>query len=315
VTNYVDDNQLDSDLTELYATPVPDLRFNPSFAESGSRSPLLRFWRPAALISAVAAAAVAALVIAPSLSGGGSQTVSAAEIFQRASASAQNNAPAAGPQSYHLVATSTSAGQMAPTNTETWYADSSHQRTDTDWNDDGDIDYGTTLNGDEAWMYGDFSGTFRAVHGPAGLGDVFPTQSGAASVSDIISGYSGTCQKAAQDGEEMIAGREAYRIVVTADFESCPAFQDGRDKYDKFGTLVLDVDKETYLPLKTQQLGNDFVPGYTYEVTSIQLGETFPAGTFTYTAPSGVSVQDVADLTQAKNVLSGLNIDGSGPAQ
>jgi hypothetical protein len=112
VTNYADDNQLDSDLTELYATPIPDLHFDPALTANPARTRLLRFWRPVALAGAVAAAAVAALVIAPSLGGSGSQTVSAAEIFQRASASAQSNSPAAGPQSYHLIATSTSDGQF-----------------------------------------------------------------------------------------------------------------------------------------------------------------------------------------------------------
>lgn len=315
MTNFRDeDGQLASDLGELYAASVPHLRFDP--AGTVERVPaqkrLAWLWRPG-LAAAAAAAAVAAVLAGPSLWNGESETVSAETILARASDAAQSNAPASGSQSYHLIAT-TESGASAATTTETWYVDSAHQRTENEYTGDDVADFGISVSGDDAWMYGDFGNGFRAVHGPASeLGMTFPTESGAASLADIIGGYSGSCQKAAQDGEETIAGRAAYRIVVTADIESCPAPQDGRDKYDKFGTLVLAVDKETFLPLKTEQLDDGLIPAYTYLVTSFQVGEDVPDTTFAYDAPEGVTVVDVANLTEAKNVISGLNVDGTAP--
>jgi outer membrane lipoprotein-sorting protein len=306
------DAHLASDLHELYAAPVPDLAFQRPVPtpRSGWLSQLLHnAWRPATALGA-AGLAVAAVLVGPSLWSGESQ-VSAETIFARASTAAQSNA-AAGSQSYHLIATTSSGGQSTSSTTEIWYANSSHQRNENEYTGDGIADFGVTVNGTEAWMYGDFGGDFRAVHGPASeIGMSFPTETGATSLADVLGQYNGGCQKAAQDGEETIAGRAAYRIVVTADFDTCPAFQDGREKYDKFGTLVLSVDKETFLPLKTEQRGDGLMPEYTYEVTQIQVGGDFPDATFSYTAPPGITVQDVDDLTQAKNVISGLAPDGT----
>jgi len=311
------DPSLASDLHDLYATPVPSLSFQRTVTTSSHSwfSQVLRqTWRPVAAIG-VAAVAVAAVLVCPSLWSGESQ-VNAETIFARTSAAAQSNAPASGPQSYHLIATTESGGQSDATTTETWYVDSNHQRSENDWTGEGSADFGFSVSGADAWMYGNFSGVLRAVHGPASeLGASFGTQNDAVSLSEVLGQYNGNCQKAAQDGEETIAGRTAYRIVVTPDVDACPTIggEPGKD-IGKLGTLIIDVDKETFLPLKTEQRGDGDLPAYTYEVTQIEVGADIAAATFSYTAPSGVTIQDVADLTEAKNVLSGYTPEGVPPA-
>jgi outer membrane lipoprotein-sorting protein len=333
------DTQMASDLNDLYAAPVPAMRFQRR--ESAEQNGWLgqfrrRTWRPAVAL-AMAAVAVAAVLVGPSLWSGESQ-VNAETILARTSAAAQSNAPAAGTQSYHLIATTESPGQTgAATTTETWYVDATHQRTEEEYTGDGIPDFGVSVDGADAWMFGAFGGEVRAVHGPASeLGtssggkivhavtasQVCPSgspvcvaQSTGSSLSEVLSQYTADCQKAEQDGEDTIAGRTAYRIVVTPDVANCPAIlgDPGKD-IGKLGTLILDVDKETFLPLKMDQQDNGGGPAYTYTVTRIQISGEIPDATFMYTAPTGVTVVDVADLTQAKNVLSGYPIDGNPPA-
>jgi outer membrane lipoprotein-sorting protein len=335
------DTEMASDLQDLYAAPVPAIQFQPTPAAPNSwLSQLLgRTWRPAAAVAATGIA-VATVLVGPSLWSGESP-VNAETILARTSAAAQSNAPAAGRQSYHLVATTESdypeKGSTATT-TEVWYVDATHQRTESEYTGDSIPDFGVSVDGADAWMFGAFGGEVRAVHGPASeLGissggkivhavtasDVCPSgsplcvaQSTGSSLSELLSQYTAHCQKAEQDGEDTIAGRTAYRIVVTPDVATCPAIlgDPGKD-IGKLGTLILDVDEETFLPLKMEQQDNGGGPAYTYTVTQIQVGGDIPGATFTYAAPAGVTVVDVADLTQAKNILSGYSIDGTAPDQ
>lgn len=309
--------RLESDLRDLYATPVPAMPFERVIEQrqSGWLSQLLRgTWRPTAAVGA-AAIAVAAVLVGPSLWSGESQ-VNAETIFARTSAAAQSNAPASGPQSYHLIAATTeSAGQSGAT-TEVWYVDSSHLRTENEWTGDGSPDFGVSVNGADAWMYGDFDGVARAVHGPASeLVMSFADQARGSDIGQVLNQYNANCQKAEQDGEETVAGRAAYRIVVTPDVNACPTIQGepGKD-IGKLGTLIVVVDKETFLPLKTEQKGDGALPGYTYTVTSIQVGEDIADATFSYSPPEGVTVIAVANLTEAKNVISGYTPDGIPPS-
>jgi hypothetical protein len=308
------DQNLASDLHDLYAAPVPELRFQRAAGpmSNGWLSQLLRHtWRPAAAVGSTAIA-VAAVLVGPSLWNGESQ-VNAETIFARTSAAAQSNAPASGPQSYHLIATAESG---ALSTTEVWYVDATHQRTENEYTGDGVADFGVVLGGSDAWMYGNFDGNFRAVHGPASeLGMTFPLQTNAGDLGEVLGQYDGSCQKATQDGEETVAGRAGYRIVVTPDVDACPSIagEPGKD-IGKLGTLILVVDKETFLTLRTEQKGDGGLPGYTYTVTSLEVGEDITTDTFSYSAPSGVTVVDVANLTEAKNVISGYSVDGTQPA-
>jgi outer membrane lipoprotein-sorting protein len=309
--------RLISDLSDLYLAPVPDLRFEERPVRSASRGWLARLlglgWRPA-LVAAAAATILAAVLVAPPLWNGESR-VSAEVIFARTSAAAQRNAPAVATAGYHLVATIESPSQPGSvTTTETWYADPSHLRTEQNWSGGGETaDFGLAVSGDDAWLYGTFDGVVRVAHGPAPeLGATFGQQSAASDIGQVLSQYTANCQTARQDGEETVAGRTAYKIVVTPDVRTCPA-TGGEPQKDigKLGTLNVWVDKETFLPLKTEQLASEGgPPGYIYTVTSIEVGGDIAASTFEYVAPEGVAVQDVANLTEAKNVLSGFPPEG-----
>ncbi len=332
MTNFRDEDRLiETDLRQLYAADVPELRFDPSAANVPARLRWSwRFGRRPAVAAAVVVAAVAAVLVAPSLWSDDARQVSAAELFERASASAQSLVPANGTLSYHLVAVSEAAEALASTpddpqpqspvttvttTAEVWYVDVSHQRNEIDWNGDGVADFGVTVNGNDAWMYGDFGGVFRAVHGPASeLGTSLGDQSPSASLGEVLGQYSGDCQDATLDGEETTAGRAAYRIVVTPDADACSSIDGERGKdIGKLGTLIMDVDKETFLPLKIEQQGDGGVPAYNYTVTQIQVGEDLADSIFTYVAPDGVTVQDVANVTEAKNDLAGYTAEGVAP--
>ncbi len=307
--------RLVSDLSELYLAPVPPLRFEERRVEDASSGWLTRFlrlgWRPI-VGGATIAAAVAVILIAPPLWSGESR-VNAEAIFARTSAAAQSNAPAGGTAGYHLVATTESPSQPGSvTTTETWYADSSHLRTEQNWTGGGQTPgFGLAVSGNDAWLYGTFDGGVRVAHGPASeLGTTFGGQSGGSDIAQVLSQYTGGCQTARQDGEETVASRTVYKIVVMPDVSACPGIEGDPQQYlAKLGTLTVWVDKETFLPLKTEQTSSDG-GAYVYTVTRIEVGGDIADSTFAYEAPEGVAVQDVANMTEAKNVLSGYPPEG-----
>lgn len=310
--------KLAADLEDLYAAPVPDLRFSPPREERVGLPGRLRWrwWRPVAA-AAVAAAALVAVLIAPSPWQREPQ-VSAEAIFVRASTAAETNAPAAGAATYRLIATTETPGQPATlTTTETWYADASHIRTEHEYDAaNSGADFGILVNGDDAWLYGAFDGVYRAAHGPAselgaGFGDL--AAGAAADIGQVLGQYSDGCQVAHAEGEETIAARAAYKIVVAADTNACPALDANRGP-GKLGVLTVWVDQETFLPLKTEQQDATGSVMYVYEVTQIDVGGAIPESTFVYLAPAGTAVQDVTNLTEAKFVLSGYTLEGA-PAQ
>ena len=308
--------RLASDLGELYVIPTPDLRFTPpTEVTRGGLIGRLRWWQPAAA-AAAATAALAAVLFAPSLWDGQSQ-VSAETIFARASAVAQSSAPSTTTQSYHLIAITESPGQVGVTTTETWYGDASQMRTEQDWDAaNGQADFGMALNGDDAWLYAMVGGTLRVAHGPAselGLAQTFGWKTQGSSLAEVLAQYTGGCQKASLKGEETVAGRQAYKIVVSPDLSTCPEYAP-REEADiklKLGVLTVWVDEQTFLPLKTQQQDGTGQVAYTYTVTQIEVGGEILDSTFAYEAPAGAVVQDVANITEAKFVLSGYNPDGT----
>lgn len=311
--------KLAADLQALYAAPAPGLRFTPP-PELPARLPGARRWRrwQPAMAAAVAVAGLAAVLIAPSLWQTESR-VNAETVFARASTVAETSAPADGPAAYHLIATTETPGKAGTSTTETWYADSSHIRSEQDYDPaNAGADFGTLVRGDQAWLYGSIDGVYRAVHGPAselGVGFVggMPGSGTATDLSQVLGQYTGGCQVARADGEDTIVGRAAYKIAVTMDFNTCPV-PDAKADPGKMGPLTLWVDRETFLPLKTEQLDTAGGMMYVYEVTQIEVGGPIPDSAFEYVPPVGVAVQDVANLTEAKFILSGYTKDGV-PAQ
>jgi outer membrane lipoprotein-sorting protein len=130
----------------------------------------------------------------------------------------------------------------------------------------------------------------------------------------VLGQYVGGCQTAQQVGEETVANRTAYKIRVTPDASACPemAGVPAKDVIAKLGVLTVWVDKETFLPLRTEQATPDGGVSI-YTVTQIEVGGDIGESTFAYEAPEGVAVQEVANLTEAKNVLSGYVPDSTPP--
>jgi negative regulator of sigma E activity len=120
----------------------------------------------------------------------------------------------------------------------------------------------------------------------------------------VLSQYSEGCQIAHTGGEDVVAGRPAYKIVVSTDVDACRELYAPKEP-EKLGPLTVWVDKESFLPLKTEQLDATGAPMYVYEVTQIEVGDDIPDSAFAFQAPPGTTVQDVADMTEAKFVLSG----------
>jgi len=333
VTNFPDDRsypdlvpegdteaaRLASDLDSLYAADVPDLPFEyrpqpahlPSFARRIFRRPC----RPALAVAA-AAAVLAAVLIAPGLGRDGT-AVSAEEILERTNSVAATNAPLGAAPAYHLVAAQSSSIATTPgedsitTTTETWYADADHFRTE--YRSGGRIELGQALAGDDAWLYTSGGSGLRVAHGPSsalGQTTAVGSTAGVRSLADVLNQYGDVCRSARLQGEETLLDRPVHVIVVAPSPDSCPPddpkVEKARALGEYMGTMTVWVDKETFLPLKTEQHDGQSDVVYRYTVVEIQVGLSIPAATFTYEPPDGVVVQEVATLTEAKDVISGV---------
>ena len=327
MTNHRDDlteGQIESDLSALYATHVPNMPFDAwRSVEAGSRWPhLLRGrWRPA-LVGVGVAAAVAVAMIATTLRGGETQSVSAQEVFERASASAQNGAPADGTPNYHMVSTAgkvgTGAESTAEFTTETWYGGERRYRSES--SSPGGSLFGQVVNGDDVWIYQTFDGVTRAAHGPAttlGKGFAGESLAGQQSLAEVLAQYSGSCQSADQTGEDTFAGRSVYVVVLTTDLAQCESDQDGiKARVLEGSSLNLWVDKETFITLQTEHRGPDGTVSFRQTAMEFTVSPVPPDSVFTYEPPDGTTVVEVSDLGEAKQAIVPLSPkppDGPGP--
>ena len=314
MTNFRDDvteGQIESDLRALYAAHVPNMTFDAGRSvEAGSHwSRLLRGrWRPA-VAGAGVTAAVAVALIATALRGGETQSVSAEEVFERASASAQNGAAADDTPSYHMVSTAGKLGTDAEFTTETWYGGEGRYRSE-NISPDGFL-FGQVVNGDDVWMYQSFDGMTRAAHGPAtALGKGFAGESlaGQQSLPDVLAQYSGSCQSATQTAEDTFVGRSVYVIVLTTDLAQCESDQEGiKARVLEGSSLNLWVDKETFLTLQTEHREPDGRVSFRQAATEFTVSPNTPDSVFTYEPPDGTTVVEVADLGEAKQAIVPLS--------
>jgi outer membrane lipoprotein-sorting protein len=302
---------IESDLTALYAAEVPNLHFSPDLTvDAASRWPrvLRGRWRPA-LAGVGVVVAVAVALAATALRGGETQSVSAEEVFERASASAQNGAPIDGTLSYHMVSTAGKLGTDAEFTTETWYGGEGRYRSENS-SPDGSI-FGQVVNGDDVWMHQTFDGVTRAAHGPAAtLGKGFAGESlaGQQNLPEVLAQYSGSCQLAEQTGEDTFAGRSVYVIVLTTDLAQCESDQDGiKARVLEGSSLNLWVDKETFLTLQTEHREPDGRASFRQAATEFTVSPNMPESVFTYEAPEGTTVVEVADLGEAKQAIVPLS--------
>ncbi len=298
------DARLAADLTELHAAPVPDLRFQrPALPARSER----RFgFRVAGITTGVVAIALAAVIVAPGLFGGGTQPVDAAEVLARASEVTQNNA-VEGDTSYHLVATSEVLYDGSGFTTEVTF--DANDRYATEYRGLDGYAFDQVVNGDDTWIAMSLGGETRAVHGPSSeLGIDLTGQSlgGGTSLGDVLAQYtSWGCQIATQQGEDTIAGRSVYVIVVTPDPDNC-ATPEERVKSESLAgsALTLWVDQETFLTLQTEQKEGDGTVSFRYTVTEIEVGVDHPDSAFIYEAPPGVTIAEATDMSSAKDALS-----------
>jgi len=312
VTNFRDiDASIEMDMSELYAASVPDLKFDPSRAAKPvirRQRLVVRFWRPA-LIAAGSAATLAAVLVAPSFWDGKADSVSAAEVFERASASAESGAPADGTPSYHMVSTAGKLGTGAEFTTETWYGGERRYRSENS-SPDGSL-FGQVVNGDDVWIYQTFDGVTRAAHGPAttlGKGFAGESLAGQQSLGEVLAQYSGSCQSAERTGEDTFAGRSVYVIVLTTDLAQCDSDQDGiKARVLEGSSLNLWVDKETFLTLQTEHREPDGTVSFRQSATEFTVSPNTLDSVFSYEPPDGTTVVEVADLGEAKQAIVPLS--------
>jgi outer membrane lipoprotein-sorting protein len=305
------DEMVESDLKALYAAEVPNLRFAPQrTVDAAGRWPrILRgHWRPAvAGIGVVAAVAVA--LTATALRGGETHPVSAAEVFERASASAQGTALTDGTLSYHMISTAGKLGMGKEFSTETWYGGQGRYRIE-DTSPDGFL-FGQVVNGEDVWIYRTLDGITRAAHGPsAGLGKGFNGEflAGQQSFADVLAQYGGSCQAPEQIGEDTFLARSLYVIQVTADPDLCGSDEENvKTRTIPGSSLMLWVDQETFLTLKTEHREPDGTVVFSQAATEFTVSPQTPDSIFTYEPPEGTTVVEVTDLGEAKQAIIPLS--------
>jgi outer membrane lipoprotein-sorting protein len=324
VTNPRDDEAFDeiveSDLKALYEAEVPDLRFAPQrTVDAAHRWPrsLYGRWRPA-LASIGVVAAVAVALAATALRGGETHPVSAAEVFERASASAQSAAPSDDTPAYHMISTAGKLGTAKEFTTETWYGGAGRFHIE-DSAPDGFL-FGQVVNGEDVWIDQTLDGITRAAHGSsAGLGKGFNGEflAGQQSLADVLAQYGGSCQSPEQIGEDTFLARSVYVIQVTADPDLCGSDEENvKTRAIAGSSLMLWVDQETFLTLKTEHREPDGTVAFSQAATEFTVSPQTPDSLFTYQPPEGTTVVEVTDLGQAKQAIIPLSekpVDGTDP--
>lgn len=103
------------------------------------------------------------------------------------------------------------------------------------------------------------------------------------------------------EGEEEIAGREAYHIIATA-----------KENNALIGDQELWIDKENWMVLKMHSTSGDMMSEVIY--TKVELDPEIPAGTFTLELPDDVQVQDLEEMSSANKVSLSEAADSIGKA-
>ena len=302
-----EDGLIELDLSWLYNADVPNLRFDPAHSPAVAvSSRLFGRYRRGAVVAAGVAAALLAVLVAPSFWGGEAQRVSADQVFERASAAAENRVPADEAQSYHMVSTSEIDDRSQSFTTETWYGGKGRYRVE-NGGPDG-YAFGQVVNGEDAWIYHTLDGVTRAAHGPAAaLGADITGESltGQQSLADVMAPYGKNCQTAELLGEGAIAGRPVYEIEVTPDAAACDSFEDGVKAASLAGSrLRLWVDQETFLTLQMEQRDPDGTVSYRQTASEFAVSPDMPESIFTYEAPEGVEIVEADDISEAKDAIS-----------
>lgn len=303
----------------------------------------LRRWQTVVGLATAAALVLAIVSVAVSW-GGSSGAVSAQVILDRAESAATGDAPS-GVTSYHLKETRQIPAKGNVTiNREVWYGGSDRQRADEQFTDArGAVvsTNGTVVNGAEAWLSYTENGQTRVVHTTGTAWTKPATSPEQGSVADAIAQYSKKgCMNAQQQGETMLLNRAVYVVILTPKADGCPdqynkedqakiatakigratadakatATGNGAAKTDQkggqdsgVGQMRLWVDKQTFIPLKTEVHSAAGAVLDRSDVTDIEYNIAIPASIFTYTPPAGATVTTFTggDGRDVKAALSG----------
>jgi MucB/RseB family protein len=260
------------------------------------------------------AAVFLALLAAGALWSSQPAPVSAEAILERAQAAGTQTA-----RSYHLVAESRSGGKALATGyREAWFDGNRARQTfrllDAGGAQKAVIDI--IFDGTQSWSVVTSDGQTTAVHATGG--DLKARAEGLGqqdSLASFLALYNNdkSCMAARISGDGVVAGRTVYEITVepspdrcasepasvpadggkqppAADQQSADQKATGDKAQKALKKMVLWIDKETYLPLKTTMYALSGEVLDESETSSIQYDVAIPDSTFTYTPPAGVTV-------------------------
>lgn len=285
-----------ADLGAMYAATAPAREFDVAAAGAasvpalpGRRSVL----RPVAMATGVAAVvAAAAFAIVPNLSGGDTETVSAAELLAKATLAVDQLA--AGETSYYIERHSVIDGGSKPGNTQVsrlWSRDAAHWRVETDIIDTATgqpapgTGAGLIRNGDEFWMLIQDGEILRVVNrSVAAMGSDRAPFLPPATLEQALKVH---CDDGTVSDGELVAGRTTHRV-------ECPV------------GYTIWLDKGSFIPLQVEGGERTSVSGTTVEtmtvnVTTLNVNfDPIPDDVFDYKPPSGtwVNYQDRGEVIQ-----------------
>jgi len=121
------------------------------------------------------------------------------------------------------------------------------------------------------------------------------------SLADVIR-RAGACNAPTLRGSATLLGRDSY--VMDTGAAGCPALE----QRGNIRRIELWIDKRTFFLLKAVQYGNDGAPLATIEVTSVQFNVPIAPSRFTFTPPSGATIQN-EQASVAMTLTSGGTLD------
>jgi outer membrane lipoprotein-sorting protein len=260
----------------------------------------------------VGVATAAALVVAIGVSSplwSQPQPASAQAILDRAEATVNDASVAV--TTYHLRLTRhVPAKQNATLSVEMWYGGKDRQRSDQTVVDGtgatASIDE-VVFNGAQTWIAETRGGMTQVIH-TTGTTWTQPVEDPTklTSLADVLRQYAGdrTCLRADKNGEDTVANRATYVIALHSDPTLC-ATKGGSVAGGSSGKvgqpnlsdssvaqMTVWVDKQSFLPLRTEVRNASGTLLDSSEVTSVEYNTAIPDATFTYTPPSGATVRN-----------------------
>ncbi|MGH2459125.1 MAG: LolA family protein [Chloroflexota bacterium] len=267
------------------------------------------------------------------------EAVSAQVILDRAQATANNASLTV--TSYHLEMTrQIPAKENATITTELWYGGKDRQRSDQRTVDAQGKVISTEdviSHGNQTWIALSQDGQVRAVHTTGtDLTASVQSPSEQASLADVLTSYSAgkNCMTATQQGEATVAKRPTYVIVLHPRPGGCtpPGGTGDNARGIKGGSssragvapqndtavaeIVVWVDQQSFLPLKTEVRNAVGVVLDRSEVTSVAYNVAIPDSVFSYSPPAGATISNIngGDGADLKRALVG-NPSGKNPPE